>query len=253
MATGVVDVSEPPSANICARLKFIGCNLPINCFSLSSTIKTWPLPAPLPAAAGSLMFRCILTLVLFGATLVAAPAPLPSKLKPHPDAVANIHPPGEVDRPELLPYIVADPKALPGIVVDETQAKLEGRWQYSTHTPPYVGLGYLHDMREGKGSKSVTFAPHLPAAGWYEVRLAHCYNIRRATTTPVTIHHADGEAKLKINQQEEPPHDRLWRTLGTFRFVQGTAGFVRISNEDTDGKYVIADAVQFLPVRGRSR
>lgn len=169
-------------------------------------------------------------------------------LKPHPAAMANLHPPGEVDRPELVPFIVADPAKLPGIVVDETAATLVGQWQYSTHTPPYVGLGYLHDLKEGKGTKSVTFTPDLPLAGWYEVRLAHCYNVRRATNTPVTIHHAEGEVKLRINQQEEPAHGRLFHTLGTFRFGAGTNGWVRISNEDTEGKNVIADAVQFLPV-----
>ena len=169
-------------------------------------------------------------------------------LHPHPAAVPNAHAPGEADRPELIPFIVADHRNIPGIVVDETAATLVGQWQYSTHTPPYVGLGYLHDQNSGKGEKSVTFTPDLPRAGRYEVRLAHCYNIRRATNAPVTIHHADGETKLRINQQGEPPHGRLFRTLGTFRFAAGTNGWVRLSNEGTAGKYVIADAVQFLAV-----
>ncbi len=173
-------------------------------------------------------------------------------LKPHPKAITNIHPPGEVDRPEMVKFIVSDPASLPGIVVDETSAQLIGDWQYSTHTPPYVGLGYLHDMKADKGAKSVTFTPELPKAGWYEVRLAHCYNVRRATTTPVTIHHADGDKTVRINQQEEPPQDHLFRTLGTFRFEKGHAGWVRVSNDGTEpDKVVIADAVQFLPVAGK--
>lgn len=187
-------------------------------------------------------------LVLAAAVLAplgaAAPAP---KLTPHPDALPNIHAPGDVDRPELVPFIVADPATLPGIVVDETAARLVGQWQYSTHTPPYVGLGYLHDLGQDKGTKSATLTPDLPRAGWYEVRLAHCYNVRRATATPVTIRHADGETTLRINQQQEPPHARLWRTLGVFRFAAGRAGFVRIETAGTEGKYVIVDAVQFLP------
>jgi hypothetical protein len=186
--------------------------------------------------------------------LLAAPPIVPmatslvaARLTPHPDAVPNTHPPGEVDNPELVPFIVPDPASLPGIVVDETSATLVGKWQYSTHTPPYVGLGYLHDQKEGKGEKSVTFIPDLPHDGRYEVRLAHCYNIRRPTNTPVTIHHADGEATIRINQQETPEHDRLFRTLGTFRFRAGRSGWVRISSEGTEGKNVIADAVQWLP------
>ena len=120
---------------------------------------------------------------VLGAAL-ATGGPPPRGLVPHPKAVKNIHPPGEVDRPEMVRFSVADPAPLPGIVVDETAAELAGEWQYSTHTPPYVGLGYLHDLKAGKGTKSVTFTPTLPKAGWYEVRLAHCYNVRRSTKTP---------------------------------------------------------------------
>ncbi len=173
-------------------------------------------------------------------------------LKPHPKALPNSHPPGEVDRPEMVKFIVADPSALLGVLVDEADAELVGEWQYSTHTPPYVGIGYLHDMKAGKGTKSVTFTPELPRAGWYEVRLAHCYNVRRSTKTPVTIHHADGDTAVSINQQQEPEHGRLFRTLGRFRFEAGRKGWLRVSNDGTEGdKVVIADAVQFLPVAGK--
>lgn len=189
---------------------------------------------------------CIMASAL--GSVAASDGARPHGLVPHPKAVKNIHAPGEVDRPERVPFIVADPTSLPGIVVDETAAELVGEWQYSTHTPPYVGLGYLHDMKAGKGEKSVTFTPNLPKAGWYEVRLAHCYNVRRSTKVPVTIHHAGGDTVLRINQQEEPAHGRLFRTLGTFRFEAGRTGWVRVSNEGTeDNKVVIADAVQFLP------
>jgi hypothetical protein len=183
-------------------------------------------------------------LIAFGTALAA------EALKPHPKAVPNNHPPGEVDRPEMVKFIVADPAKLPGIVVDETSAELVGEWQYSTHTPPYVGIGYIHDMKAGKSAKSVTFTPDLPKAGWYEVRLAHCYNVRRSTKTPVTIHHADGDKITSVNQQQEPEHGRLFRSLGTFRFEAGRKGWVRVSNDGTEeNKVVIADAVQFLPVK----
>lgn len=192
----------------------------------------------------------LLGILLLGAARAAqAPA-----LRPHPDAIASTHAAGEVDRPEMVPFVVRDPRSLPGIVVDETDATLTGQWQYSTHTPPYVGLGYLHDMKAGKGSKSVTFTPTLPSAGWYEVRLAHCYNVRRSTRTQVTIHHADGDTTLRVNQQEAPSHARLFRTVGTFRFLVGRAGWVRISNEGTEpDKVTIADAVQFISVPAPQR
>jgi hypothetical protein len=192
------------------------------------------------------MFLAIATTLL--CLRAFAESPIPHRL-PHPDAVPNTHPPGEVDKPELVPFIVKDFADLPGIVVDEMDAVLVGRWQYSTHTPPYVGVGYLHDQKQGKGESSVTYTPELPHTGVYEVRMSHCYNVRRSTNTPVTIHHADGEVTLRINQQQVPEHKRLFRTLGKYRFEKGQQGWVRISTDGTDGKYVIADAVQFIPIR----
>ncbi|MEZ5325561.1 MAG: xanthan lyase [Verrucomicrobiales bacterium] len=169
-------------------------------------------------------------------------------IDPHPKALPNTHKPGDVDIPGNVKWIVADPTKLKGIVLDETDAVLTGDWQYSTHTPPYVGIGYLHDQSSGKGKKSITWTPKIPQAGRYEVRLSHCYNVRRSTNTPVTIHHAHGETTVRVNQQEVPEHGKLFRSLGIFEFAAGTTGSIVISNEGTEGKYVIADAVQLLPV-----
>ena len=181
--------------------------------------------------------------------LLSLAGPIGFAIEPHPDAVPNSHAPGEVDVPANVRLIVADPKSLEGIVMDETDAVLVGKWQYSTHTPPYVGIGYLHDMKSGKGEKSVTWHPTFPEAGRYEVRIAHCYNVRRATNTPVTIKHAKGETTVKINQQEVPEHGKLFRSLGVYEFSRGKNGAVIISNKGTEEKKVaIADAVQFLKV-----
>lgn len=167
---------------------------------------------------------------------------------PHPSAIPNVHAKGEVDRAELVPFIIRNRDQLVGVILDETDAELVGKWQYSTHTPPYVGIGYLHDQKTGKGKKSVTYRPTLPKAGLYEVRMSHCYNIRRSTNTRITIGHQDGETALRINQQEVPEHKKLFRTLGRFRFSKGTGAWLTIATDGTDGKYVIADAVQFIPV-----
>lgn len=163
-------------------------------------------------------------------------------------ALPGLHPPGEVDNIDLVHRIVADHHSLPGIVVDDSDATLIGKWQYSTHTPPYVGRGYLHDLKEDKGAKSATFTPLLPHDGLYEVRMSHCYNVRRATDTLVVVQHADGETKLVIKQQEKPEHLDLFRSLGKYRFQAGKRGCVQIVNEGTVGKVAIADAVQFLAV-----
>ena len=193
--------------------------------------------------------RCFMKITCM-ATLLLALFQYPvngEEIAPHPDAVPNSHAPGEVDNPENVKWIVADPKSLPGIVLDETDAILKGSWQYSTHTPPYVGIGYLHDQKSGKGEKSVTWKPTFPEAGWYEVRISHCYNVRRSQKALISIQHAKGKFQVRIDQQSLPEHGRLFRTLGKFYFEKGQSGIVEISNEGSEAnKVVIADAVQFL-------
>ncbi len=157
--------------------------------------------------------------------------------------------PDEVDKPENIRFIVLDKAKLPGIVVDNTEAKLVGQWKHSVHTPPFVGVSYIHDMKEKKGGKSATFTPDLPRAGWYEVRVSHNSNIRRANGVPITITHANGETLVKINEGEPAPIKRLFRSLGKFEFKKGRAGSVTIRTTGTEGKYVIVDSVQFIPVK----
>lgn len=173
-----------------------------------------------------------------------------SVITPHPAAIPGTHPVGEVDNLDNTAWTVPSPKSLAGIVLDETDAILEGDWQYSTHTPPYVGVGYLHDQKSDKGKKSVTWNFDPPKSGRYRVELSHCYNVRRATNTPVLISHADGETEVKINQQETPPVARLFRPVGEYRFKKGSPGTVRISNHGTSSKQVvIADAVRFIELK----
>ncbi|MFK5924520.1 MAG: DUF1553 domain-containing protein [Verrucomicrobiota bacterium] len=161
--------------------------------------------------------------------------------------MAKLPRPDEVDKPELIAFIVPDPSSLPGVVVDNTEAKLVGEWKHSVHTPPFVGVSYLHDDKKGKGEKSATFTPDLPNAGLYEVRLSHNSNVRRATNTPITIKSADGSKTIRINQQDPAEHGKLFKSLGEFVFEAGKKGSVIISTEGTEGKNVIVDAVQFIP------
>src|SRR5262249_5867853 len=43
---------------------------------------------------------------------------------------------------------------VPGIVVDDVQAKKVGEWKESKFNGTYVGRGYLHDLNAGKGEKT---------------------------------------------------------------------------------------------------
>ena len=137
---------------------------------------------------------------------------------------------------------------LPGIVIDDTQAELVGDWKASVFTKRYVGDGYIHDDRQDRGRKSVTFRPEIPEDGEYEVRVSYASGGGRAKNVPVVVHSADDEKKLTVNQEQLPEIGGLFHSLGRHHFKQGNAGYVRISNTSTDG-YVIVDAAQFIPVK----
>ncbi|MDB6139158.1 MAG: Protein of unknown function (DUF1553)/Protein of unknown function (DUF1549)/Planctomycete, partial [Verrucomicrobiaceae bacterium] len=135
---------------------------------------------------------------------------------------------------------------VPGIVVDETEAKKVGEWKTSTSVPPYIGAGYVHDINEGKGTKTLTFSPRIPRTARYEVRFAYTALQDRCASVPVKILHADGEEEIKVDEQQPPPIANHYVSLGKFRFEADGQGFVLISNEGTKG-VVTADAVVFIP------
>jgi len=134
------------------------------------------------------------------------------------------------------------------IVVDDAAARIAGAWKQSTHVKRFVGVGYIHDDKQGKGEWSVAFTPTLPQAGEYEVRFAFPASGGRDRQVPVRIRHADGETLVQVDQTREPPIDKLWLPLGTFRFEAGESGSVTISSEGTT-EYVVVDAVAFVPVK----
>ena len=141
-----------------------------------------------------------------------------------------------------------DPKKLPGIVIDDPAAERQGFDKTSSAVGPFVGDGYRHDSNENRGQQWARYRPKLPEAGKYEVRMSYTPHANRASNVSVTVVHADGKTRLKIDQRKVPPIDRAFVSLGVFRFEKGTAGYVEIGNTAADG-YVVIDAVQWLPVK----
>ncbi|MBI1373796.1 MAG: FAD-dependent oxidoreductase [Phycisphaera sp.] len=136
-----------------------------------------------------------------------------------------------------------DAKKLPGVVVDNSDARLTGDWVEGAVTSPRVGPTYHHDDNKAKGEKTATYTAKLKP-GRYEVRVAYPVNPNRATNVPVTVRYDGGERTVLLNERQAPKIDGAFASLGVFAF--GGDATVVISNKDTDG-YVIVDAVQFLP------
>jgi hypothetical protein len=180
------------------------------------------------------------------------------ELEFHNSAVAKLQ--GEINtlkatlEPQLptnFPTVVAA-SSFPGIVVDDDDVMVVGKWTHSVHSKHYIGKRYIHDANKGKGDKTLSFIPKLPGDGEYEIRFAYSHGGGRASNVPVTVFSAAGEKTIKVDMRKTPPLEGRFISLGTYRLDANEQSYVLISNEGTNG-VLTADAVQFIPVGDDSK
>ena len=142
-------------------------------------------------------------------------------------------------------------KDIPGIVVDNTDAKVIGRWSESNGITNRVGSEYLFTKTP---SNKVVYPVKFPKGGKYEVRISIAQHPNRSSKTLVAVRHNQGElSTFRIDQRLKPGSfnkrrsDGYFQSLGSFEFQFGQWDAVEISAEGSDGM-VVADAVQFLPI-----
>ncbi len=139
-----------------------------------------------------------------------------------------------------------------GIVLDDTEAQYTGKWLTSNAASSNIGGSYRHDGGRDRGQKTATFTMDIPADGDYGVRFYYTPHANRSTKTAVTIHHADGDTTVLVNQREPARVDGVAPTLGQFRFATDQKALVTITNEGADG-YVVVDGIQLLEASTSSR
>lgn len=152
--------------------------------------------------------------------------------------------------PDAAPRELLSAASLPGIVVDDAEARAEGEWVISTSAARFVGNGYRHDAYGSSvvaEEKRLVFPVNLPESGSYEVRFAFPAHGNRASNAKVRLQTASGDVEVKVNQRERKGDENGFVSLGVHAFSKG-ASEVSVSNEEADG-YVVADAIQFLPVK----
>lgn len=153
---------------------------------------------------------------------------------------------GVNEKAKALPPLKAT--ALPGIVVDNRDAKTTGYWGKASGVKNHVGSEYL--LSRTPGSKAV-YPVKIPEEGKYEVRITIAPHANRSSKTLVTVHHKGGEEAFRINQRISPgsfnkgDSDGYFQSLGFFEFPSGPWDAVEFSTKGGDG-LVVADAVQFL-------
>ncbi len=139
-----------------------------------------------------------------------------------------------------------EPDSQGSVLVDDSDAVLEGEWISSMYQPPFLGDGYRHSGQPRKGI-SATYETALPADGEYLVRMVINHGDSRAENVPVLIVHADGESVVSVSQKQQPPGDGIFAELGRYRFESGQPAKVVVKAADASPGFVIVDAVQFVP------
>jgi hypothetical protein len=158
-------------------------------------------------------------------------------------------PPVEETKPNAAASAGIAAKDLQGIVVDDSQAKLTGKWSASGPggLAGFVGSGYVY--RNGNAEGTARYEFRIPAAGQYEVRVSYGAHENRASAVPITVEAADGARKaVTINQRVKPPLPNGFISIGTYRFAPGKPAAVIIGTGRADGN-VHADAVQLVEIK----
>jgi hypothetical protein len=139
------------------------------------------------------------------------------------------------------------------VVLDNTSpaVRFTGPWSDSSATVNYFGqpgaVPYRFAAIAATETATATYAPTIPAAGFYPVYCWASHGTNR-TTQLYLINHSGGQARVRV------PHQKVgngWIYLGTYHFEVGSnslSGAVIISNLEPAprvGSVVIADAIRF--------
>lgn len=138
------------------------------------------------------------------------------------------------------------PEEDPAIVDNEDPGfSTVGAWTRASAQPDKFKTSYDY-ATGGSGEKTATWILYTPHPGRYDVFIWYPAAYNRATDSPFTVHHADGQTTFRINQQT---NGGRWVWLGTFRFDGAGTGRVVLSNDISDPLLlVLADAVRSVPI-----
>ncbi len=147
---------------------------------------------------------------------------------------------------KLPPRDFLNTNELEGIVIDDEQATLIGKWTAGQNLKPFVEKHYLY--AGANSGASARFEFNVPENGRYEVRVAWSPHENRSSKTPCTVEAADGVKTFALNQKQKPERADGFHSLGRFGFSSDRRGAVTFSTRGADGNVHI-DCVQVLPAK----
>ena len=134
--------------------------------------------------------------------------------------------------------------SLPGVVVDESEAELVGKWTHGAGLKGYVGWGYSY--ASPNSGALAEFRLKVPADGEYSVRISYSPHENRGATVPVDVL-LDGQILVRktVDMRKLAPEDGF-HTLIKRPLQLGQVVTVRLLSEAAGG-LVHADAAQLFP------
>ncbi len=139
-----------------------------------------------------------------------------------------------------------DPAQLPGIIVDDREAKKTGKWTEGQGLKGYVGYGYIY--ASPNGDSTVTFSPEVKKSGTYDVRVAYLPHENRGSRVPVTLTANGKSTTHRVNMQKAAPLENDFISLGQITLKAGEAISITVATKDAGGN-AHADAVQLIEVK----
>jgi hypothetical protein len=144
--------------------------------------------------------------------------------------------------PKLSTEEKAELSKLPGLVVDDTEAKLKGRWTSGTGIP-HLGAGYHYAP---KGDSEAEYAFEIPKTGRYEVRIYWAGHENRASNATATLNPTGDKAVTVTLDQKKTPEGGF-HAVGTYEFTEGRRTVI-LGGRNANGN-IHADAIQLVPAK----
>ena len=137
------------------------------------------------------------------------------------------------------------------IIVDNSEAIVNGTWKNSTAVKGFIGDDYIFTQMSPTETHSVTFRPNIQEKSKYEIFISYTSSGNRHSKVKVKIEHFNGKSEISVDQSKKGTQSDTIEKLGVFECAPEKPCAVRISNSGVKGenKVVIADAIAFKPIR----
>ncbi len=139
-----------------------------------------------------------------------------------------------------------DPAALEGVVIDNREAKREGKWTAGTGLQGYVGYDYIY--AGASSGATILFEWQSGETSRVEIRLAYQPHENRGAKVPVVVRAGDKTTTHHIDMRQKPALKSGFTSLGQYDLKKGDRVSVLLTTEGAGG-FVHADAVQIAPVK----